>query len=161
VRAREADPLSAYGGIVALNRPLDVATATAIVSTFIEAVVAPGVDEEARPILARKTNMRVLTAPLDPELTYGVDVRSVLGALLLQLPDRVTEARHPWTEASNLLKVVTKRQPTADEWNALRFAWRVCAHVKSNTVIFTDAQRTLGDWCRSDEPRRLRSTSRS
>jgi phosphoribosylaminoimidazolecarboxamide formyltransferase/IMP cyclohydrolase len=87
--------------------------------------------------------MRVLTAPLDPELTYGVDIRSVLGALLLQLPDRVTEARHPWREASNLLKVVTKRQPTADEWEALRFAWRVCAHVKSNTVIFTDARRTL------------------
>jgi len=143
VRARDADPLSAYGGIVALNRPVDVAAATAIVSTFIEAVVAPGVDDEARPILARKTNMRVLTAPLDPELTYGVDIRSVLGALLLQVPDRVTEARHSWSDASNLLKVVTKRQPTAEEWEALRFAWRVCAHVKSNTVIFTDAQRTL------------------
>jgi phosphoribosylaminoimidazolecarboxamide formyltransferase/IMP cyclohydrolase len=143
VRARDADPLSAYGGIVAVNRPIDAAAATAIVSTFIEAVIAPAVDEDAKPILARKANMRVLTAPLDPELIYGVDVRSVLGALLLQLPDRVIEARQPWSEAANLLKVVTKRQPTAAEWEALRFAWRVCAHVKSNTVIFTDAQRTL------------------
>jgi phosphoribosylaminoimidazolecarboxamide formyltransferase/IMP cyclohydrolase len=145
VRAREADSLAAFGGIVALNRPIDAATAEAIVSTFIEAVIAPGLELDARPILARKANMRVVIAALDPNLFYGVDVRSVLGALLVQLPDRVVEARQPWTPTSlpDGVKVVTARTPSPAEWEALRFAWRVCAHVKSNTVLFTDAQRTL------------------
>ena len=145
VRARDADSRAAFGGIVALNRPIDAATAEAIVSTFIEAVIAPSVDAEARGILARKTNMRVVVADLDPSRFYGLDVRSVLGALLVQVPDRVAEARQPWGggSGSSDLKVVTKRSPTAEEWEALRFAWRICAHVKSNTVIFTDASRTL------------------
>jgi phosphoribosylaminoimidazolecarboxamide formyltransferase/IMP cyclohydrolase len=145
VRAREADPLAAYGGIVAVNRPLDRAAAEAIASTFIEAVIAPGLELDAREVLQRKPNMRVIVAALDAELIYGVDLRSVLGALLVQFPDRVIEARHPWAEGSAFegIKVVTRRAPSAAEWEALRFAWRVCAHVKSNTVIFTDAQRTL------------------
>ena len=144
-RARDADSLSAFGGIVALNRPLDIPTAEAIVSTFIEAVLAPGVEEAARPILARKKNMRVINADLDPTRFYGLDIRSVLGAVLVQWPDRVSEARQPWSAAAeiDMLRVVTTRAPTADEWEALRFAWRICAHVKSNTVIFTDTQRTL------------------
>jgi phosphoribosylaminoimidazolecarboxamide formyltransferase/IMP cyclohydrolase len=151
VRARDADSLAAYGGIVSLNRPIDVATAQAIVSTFIEAVIAPSVDEAAREILAKKTNMRVVVADFggsDGAQAFrpaDVELRSILGAMLAQERDVVAEARQPWTPASlpDGLKVVTKRQPTADEWAALRFAWRVCAHVKSNTVIFTDAQRTL------------------
>jgi phosphoribosylaminoimidazolecarboxamide formyltransferase/IMP cyclohydrolase len=145
VRARDADSLAAFGGIVALNRPVDAATAEAIVSTFIEAVIAPEIEPDARPILARKTNMRVVVAPLDAGRSYGIDMRSVLGALLVQVPDRVVEARQPWREGAlpDGIRVVTKRAPRADEWSALRFAWRVCAHVKSNTVIFTDAQRTL------------------
>ena len=145
VRAREADPLAAYGGIVAVNRPIDRAAAEAIASTFIEAVIAPGLELDAREVLQRKPNMRVIVTALDPELIYGVDLRSVLGALLVQFPDRVIEARHPWAEGSAFegIKVVTRRAPSAAEWEALRFAWRVCAHVKSNTVIFTDAQRTL------------------
>jgi len=69
------------------------------------------------------------------------DVRSVLGAVLVQDGDRVVEAAAPWP--SNDLRVVTSRQPTSQEWTALRFAWRLCAHVKSNTVIFTNANRTL------------------
>jgi phosphoribosylaminoimidazolecarboxamide formyltransferase/IMP cyclohydrolase len=145
VRAREADPLAAYGGIVAVNRPIDRAAAEAIASTFIEAVIAPGLELDARDVLQRKPNMRVIVTALDPELIYAVDLRSVLGALLVQFPDRVIEARHPWTDGSAFegIKVVTRRAPSAAEWEALRFAWRVCAHVKSNTVIFTDAQRTL------------------
>src|SRR5262245_26541770 len=145
VRAREADSLAAYGGIVALNRPIDRAAAEAIASTFIEAVIAPGIELDAREVLQKKPNMRVVIAALDPELIYGVDLRSVLGALLVQFPDRVIEARHPWADGSMLegIKVVTRRAPSAEEWEALRFAWRVCAHVKSNTVIFTDAKRTL------------------
>jgi phosphoribosylaminoimidazolecarboxamide formyltransferase/IMP cyclohydrolase len=145
VRAREADSLSAYGGIVALNRTLDVAAAEAIVSTFIEAVVVPGVDEAARPILAKKTNMRVVVADFATLRSAGVEYRSILGAMLAQERDFVAEARAPWSPEAmpEGVRVVTKRQPTAAEWEALRFAWRVCAHVKSNTVIFTDAQRTL------------------
>jgi len=147
VRARDADSLAAFGGIVALNRPIDAATADAIVSTFIEAVIAPSVDTVARDVLARKANMRVVTADLTPFKSGGVGVefRSIVGAMLMQERDVVGEAQQRWTAASlpDGLRVVTKRQPTDDEWEALRFAWRVCAHVKSNSVIFTDARRTL------------------
>src|SRR5438093_1574272 len=145
VRARDADSFAAFGGVVALNRPIDVATAEAIVSTFIEAVIAPSVDIAARDILARKTKLRVVTADVAPFKGGGVELRSVLGATLLQERDVVAEAERSWSGASlpEGLRVVTKRQPTDDEWAALRFAWRVCAHVKSNSVIFTDARRTL------------------
>jgi len=144
VRAREADSLAAYGGIVALNRPIDVATASAIVSTFIEAVIAPSVDAAAREVLAKKANMRVVTADFGA-LVSAVDLRSILGAVLSQERDAVAEARQPWTAATlpDGLRVATRRQPSAEEWEALRFAWRICAHVKSNAVIFTDASRTL------------------
>ena len=144
VRAREADPLAAFGGIVGLNRPIDAATAEAIVATFIEAVVAPSVADEARPILARKGNMRVVVADLGTLAAGGLELRSVLGAVLAQARDVVTEARGEWTpQGAGDLKIVTTRAPTSDEWTALRFAWRVCAHVKSNTVVFTGADRTL------------------
>jgi phosphoribosylaminoimidazolecarboxamide formyltransferase/IMP cyclohydrolase len=142
VRAREADPLAAFGGIIGLNRPLDEATAKAIVSTFIEAVIAPAVDDAARAVLATKANMRIVTADFTKlAADAGSEMRSILGAVLVQARDRVVEAAAAWPAGD--LKVVTKRQPTAEEWQALRFAWRVCAHVKSNTVIFTAADRTL------------------
>ena len=142
VRARDADALAAFGGIVGLNRAIDAATAQAIVSTFIEAVITPAVDEEARRILASKANMRVVVANLG-QMTHdrGRELRSILGAVLMQSRDRVAEASQPWP--SGELRVVTKRQPTAEEWRALRFAWRICAHVKSNTIIFTSADQTL------------------
>jgi phosphoribosylaminoimidazolecarboxamide formyltransferase/IMP cyclohydrolase len=145
LRARDADSLAAFGGIVALNRPIDVPAAQAIASTFIEAVIAPSVDAAARDVLGRKTNMRVVTADFTPAGSGGVECRSILGAMLMQERDLVAEARQPWIAGSlpEGLRVVTKRQPTAGEWAALRFAWRVCAHVKSNAVIFTDARRTL------------------
>ena len=117
-------------------------------STFIEAVIAPGVDEDARPILAAKANMRVVIADLSTgdEGAGRREVRSILGAMLVQQRDEVIEARSPWnakTFAAAGLKVATKRAPSEAEWGALRFAWRICAHVKSNAVIFTDASRTL------------------
>jgi phosphoribosylaminoimidazolecarboxamide formyltransferase / IMP cyclohydrolase len=169
VRAREADALSAFGGIVSVNRPLDAETARALTSTFIEAVIAPSLDDAARQILAAKANMRVVTADYAALLTPSVfgpdDMRTFLGGHLIQERDRVVEAGVAWPiddqaaggpphddpVASAFLRkpgeayptVVTKRPPTAEEWKALRFAWRVCAHVKSNTVIFTAADRTL------------------
>jgi phosphoribosylaminoimidazolecarboxamide formyltransferase/IMP cyclohydrolase len=147
VRAREADPLSAFGGIVGLNRPIDVETARALTATFIEAVIAPALSEEGKSVLASKQNMRVITTDFakvyEPIMNQEArEMRSFLGGFLLQQPDRVTEATDPWP-AADFPKVVTKRQPTADEWTALRFAWRVCAHVKSNTIVFTSADRTL------------------
>ena len=148
VRARDADPLAAFGGIVGLNRPIDVATAEALVSTFIEAVVAPSVEPAAAGVLARKANMRVVTADFrgaGQAEASDLEFRSILGAMLVQQRDRVAEAERPWTAGSlpDGMRVVTARQPTAEEWEALRFAWRVGAHVKSNTIIFTDATRTL------------------
>ena len=146
VRARDADSLAAFGGIVGLNRAVDVPTAEAIASTFIEAVIAPAVEDRARPLLARKANMRVVTADFDALREGGIELRSILGAMLAQERDLVAEAQRPWgtaTASADGPRVATKRQPTAAEWAALRFAWRVAAHVKSNTIIFTDAQRTL------------------
>jgi phosphoribosylaminoimidazolecarboxamide formyltransferase/IMP cyclohydrolase len=142
VRAREADPLSAFGGIVGLNRPIDAETAKALTGTFIEAVIAPGIDDPAAvlAILAAKPNLRVVTASFD-----GVsprDVRTILGAWLVQAADRVTEAHVAWPAGAEP-KVVTRRAPSADEWAALRFAWRVCAHVKSNTILFASPTATL------------------
>jgi phosphoribosylaminoimidazolecarboxamide formyltransferase / IMP cyclohydrolase len=143
VRAREADSLAAFGGIVGLNRPIDVETAKAITSTFIEAVIAPAVEDDARPILAKKVNMRVVIVDFDVlRAATTPEMRSILGAVLVQQRDVVSEAYSEWPGSGNL-HVVTRRQPTDEEWRALRFAWRVCAHVKSNAVIFTAHDRTL------------------
>jgi phosphoribosylaminoimidazolecarboxamide formyltransferase/IMP cyclohydrolase len=141
VAARDADALSAFGGIVGLNRIIDVDAAGAIVSTKIDAVVAPGATDEALAVLSSKSQMRVVVADLSAAALDGVELRSILGGVLAQTRDRVVEAAGPWPDPG--IKVVTKRQPTDAEWRALRFAWRVCAHVKSNTVIFTGEARTL------------------
>ena len=158
VRAREADPLSAFGGIVGLNRPIDADTARALTSTFIEAVIAPKLEEGSREILAVKQNLRVITTDFskvyEPIMNQEPrEMRSFLGGVLVQEPDRVTEARDAWPPPlpppgatagqGPVIRVVTKRSPTPDEWTALRFAWRVCAHVKSNTIVFTGSDRTL------------------
>ncbi len=151
VRARDADALSAFGGIVGLNRRLDVETARAIASTFIEAVIAPGIDDEALAALSAKKNLRVVVADLARAFDRGsrrFDVRSIFDGLLVQDRDAVVEASMPWPAPSDAaaaagLRVVTRREPTPEEWRSLRFAWRVCAHVKSNAVIFTGADRTL------------------
>jgi phosphoribosylaminoimidazolecarboxamide formyltransferase/IMP cyclohydrolase len=150
VRAREADALAAFGGIVALNRSIDAVAANALVSTFIEAVCAPAVDADARAILAKRPNMRVVVparvvsdeeARAREGTIADLELRSILGGILMQTRDYVREAHQPWPSAD--LTVVTRREPTSEEWSALRFAWRICAHVKSNTVLFTSADRTL------------------
>ena len=142
VRAREADALSAFGGIVGLNRAVDEDTARALTSTFIEAVIAPSIDTAARTILAGKPNLRVVTTSWETAAGAREEMRSFLGGILQQDRDAVTEAVDPWPGAE-FPRVVTKRAPSAEEWTALRFAWRVCAHVKSNAVIFTAPDRTL------------------
>jgi phosphoribosylaminoimidazolecarboxamide formyltransferase/IMP cyclohydrolase len=149
MRARDADALAAFGGIVGMNREIDEATARAVIATFIEAVVAPAVSPEAVPILQSKPNMRVVTGDFTTLRgpAHARELRSILGALLVQQRDEVLEARAQWPPdadepSTGAVKVVTRRQPTTEEWQALRFAWRVAAHVKSNTVIFTDHQQT-------------------
>jgi phosphoribosylaminoimidazolecarboxamide formyltransferase/IMP cyclohydrolase len=144
IRAREADALSAFGGIVGLNRPLDVETARALTATFIEAVIAPGLTDSAEvlAVLGTKANLRVVTGTFDDAGTR--DARSILGAWLVQTRDRVTEAATAWPESGTTgPRVVTRRAPTAPEWAALRFAWRVAAHVKSNAIVFTGTDVTL------------------
>jgi phosphoribosylaminoimidazolecarboxamide formyltransferase/IMP cyclohydrolase len=143
-RARDADAVSAFGGIVGLSRPIDADTARALTQTFIEAVVAPGIaSADALAVLGGKPNMRVVTALFDEE--DEVEARSILGAFLVQSRDRVREAGVEWP-SSDGPRVVTRRAPTPEEWRALRFAWRVCAHVKSNTVVFStpDASVAIG-----------------
>ncbi len=145
IRARDADSLAAFGGIVGLNRSIDVDTARAIASTFIEAVSAPSIEDEAHTFLQAKPNMRVVVPdavqlPATPSAEV-LEMRSIVGGVLVQTRDVVREAHAPWP--SQGLNVVTRRQPTPQEWLALRFAWRICAHVKSNTVIFTTHDRTL------------------
>ncbi|HZS15924.1 MAG TPA: bifunctional phosphoribosylaminoimidazolecarboxamide formyltransferase/IMP cyclohydrolase [Candidatus Dormibacteraeota bacterium] len=127
VRAYECDPRSAFGGIVALNRPLDAGAAAEIAKTFLEAVVAPEVTPEAAAILSRKERLRVLQVDR-PSGAADLDVRSIDGGLLVQTADRVVVDR-------STMQVMTRRPPTEEEWEQLLLAWRVCRHVKSNAVV--------------------------
>ena len=138
-KARECDPVSAYGGVVGFNRPVGAETAREIAATFFEAVIAPGFDKDARKILSAKANLRVLETT--GEFRWGTDsgfeMKKVSGGLLLQGRDRhVLDPSH--------LKVATKRSPTPEELEALLFAWKVCKHVKSNAIVYALKDRTVG-----------------
>jgi phosphoribosylaminoimidazolecarboxamide formyltransferase/IMP cyclohydrolase len=137
-RAYKTDPTSAFGGIIAFNRPLTAATARAIVDRqFVELIIAPDVEPEALEICARKENVRVLTTGgLSPD-NVRHEYRSVSGGLLVQTRDAgmVTKAD---------LKIVTQRQPTAAELDDLLFAWQVCKYVKSNAIVYAQELATLG-----------------
>ncbi len=136
--ALRCDPTSAFGGIVALNRTLDAATAERIAAIFTEVIIAPDVDADARAILARKKNLRLLlTGGLPDPAALGITVRSVSGGFLAQSRDagRVDPAT---------LRVVTQRAPTAAELADLVFAFRVCKHVKSNAIVYAKGAATVG-----------------
>lgn len=138
LKARECDPVSAFGGIVGFNRIVDAAAAQELTSTFLEAVIAPGYDEEALAIFTAKKNVRVMQVPLlNGQPQTGYDLKRVVGGLLLQ-------GRDLGMVAATDCKVVTERQPTAEELAALDFAWRVCKHVKSNAIVFTSKDQTVG-----------------
>jgi len=138
VRARATDPVSAFGGIVALNRGVDLATAEELSSTFLEAVVAPGFDPKAIEILVQKKGLRLMKIddPAPPPWS-GFNLCRVLGGLLVQDWDREGEA-------SLELRVVTERPPTEREIEALRFAWIVAKHVKSNAIVLARDEALLG-----------------
>jgi phosphoribosylaminoimidazolecarboxamide formyltransferase / IMP cyclohydrolase len=135
-KAFDADSTSAFGGIVALNRPIDAATASELTKTFLECVVAPSCDIEAQEILAKKSNVRVLTLA---DLSSGPQdtVKAIAGGFLVQTSDDIIADTSQW-------QVVTERQPTPDELAELLFAWKVCKHVKSNAIVVTSDRTTLG-----------------
>jgi len=131
--AIEADPVSAFGGIVGANRTFDAASAKLIADMFLEVIVAPGFDDEAKEILAKKKNLRLVTTALTQ--ARG-DYRSAAGGILVQHADRVG-GRDAW-------KVVTERQPTPEELDGLEFAWILCAFVKSNAIVLTNESQSVG-----------------
>ncbi len=137
-RALACDPVSAFGGIVAVNRTLDAAAAEKIFSMFSEVIVAPDADEAARAILARKKNLRLLlTGGLPDPAATGLNFRSVAGGFLAQ-------TRDAGRVRAEQLRVVTRRVPTDAELADLLFAFRVCKHVKSNAIVYARDGATVG-----------------
>ncbi|BDG07151.1 bifunctional phosphoribosylaminoimidazolecarboxamide formyltransferase/IMP cyclohydrolase [Anaeromyxobacter paludicola] len=142
-RARACDPVSAFGGIVALNRAVDAAAAKELTDLFLECVIAPGYDDEARALLAAKKNLRLLAAPRLAEPRQGWkrrpeearELRSIPGGLLVMDRDLGAVRREE-------CRVMTKRAPTEQEWRDLLFAWKVVKHVKSNAIVFAQGDRT-------------------
>ncbi len=136
-KAYEADPTSIFGGIVALNREVDAETAQLLHEIFLEIVIAPSFTQEALEILTSKKNIRLLTIPFGDDNVNEKVLTSVEGGLLVQDADHFT-----LEEAT--VTIPTKRQPTEEEWAALKLGWNVVKHVKSNAIVVTDSQMTLG-----------------
>ena len=137
-RAWECDPISAFGGILAFNRRVDAQAARKLAAVFVEAIIAPGFEGDAKKILAPKSNLRLM----DMDTTgihkvAGFDLRRVMGGLLAQEWD----LHHLDREKC---EVVTRRKPSEDEWKALLLAWTVAKHVKSNAIVFANATQTVG-----------------
>ncbi|OKH24193.1 bifunctional phosphoribosylaminoimidazolecarboxamide formyltransferase/IMP cyclohydrolase [Hydrococcus rivularis NIES-593] len=135
-KAFNADSTSAFGGIVALNQPIDAATAKALTKTFLECIVAPGCESEAQEILATKSNLRVLILP---DLKSGPKhtAKVIAGGILVQASDDVIDSPDSW-------QIVTQKQPTPEQMAELLFAWKVAKHVKSNAIVVTKNRATLG-----------------
>ena len=137
-KALRCDPVSAFGGIVALNRKLDAAAATEIVKIFTEVIIAPDADEDAIALVAAKKNLRLLlTGGLPDPRAKGLSLRTVAGGFLVQGRDNAVVDDME-------LKVVTRRQPTRDELDNLKFAFRVAKHVKSNAIVYVKDLATVG-----------------
>ncbi len=144
--AHECDPISAFGGIIGLNRPVDVATAEAIHESHFDAIIAPDYDEDALALLEHKRKNIILVAthrPIGPltdrdrDTFADVEVRRVSGGVLLQTPNRV-----PDQDVKR--DVVTDRAPTEEEWRGLLFAWKSVKHVKSNAIVLARGSATVG-----------------
>ncbi|HAP76089.1 MAG TPA: bifunctional phosphoribosylaminoimidazolecarboxamide formyltransferase/IMP cyclohydrolase PurH, partial [Acidimicrobiaceae bacterium] len=135
VQANACDPVSAFGGIVAVNRPVTVAMAEALAPVFTEVVVAPGYEPGALEVFAKKGNLRVLTA----RQPFGspFDMRSIDGGLLVQQVDTVSPDRSGW-------QVVSTTEPTPEQWADLEFAWHVCAAVSSNAIVVAKDRQAFG-----------------
>ncbi len=134
-RAFAGDPVSAFGGIAAFNRPVDLAAAREVEQTFYEIVIAPGYDDDALALLKRKRDLRILTVSPAEARHPSLDFRRVKGGLLVQTED---------SEDSVNLRTVTKREPTKEEEADLLFAWRAVKHIKSNAIVLVKDQTLLG-----------------
>jgi phosphoribosylaminoimidazolecarboxamide formyltransferase/IMP cyclohydrolase len=135
-KAFATDPTSAFGGIIAVNRPLDAVTAQAISKQFVEVIIAPKIAPDALAVFAQKANIRVLEVPLAPGAN-AYDIKRVGGGVLVQTPDGMNVA-------PSQLKVVTRRKPTDAQMADLLFAWRVAKFVKSNAIVFCSNGQTMG-----------------
>jgi phosphoribosylaminoimidazolecarboxamide formyltransferase/IMP cyclohydrolase len=138
LKALACDPVSAFGGVLAFNRVVDVATAEEVAKLFVECITAPGFEEKAKSIFAAKKNLRLLELPaggLEPG--RELHLKRILGGMLVQQPD-LGEVK------DGELRTVTKRAPTPEEMSMMRFAWKVSKHVKSNAIVFAKDGATLG-----------------
>jgi phosphoribosylaminoimidazolecarboxamide formyltransferase / IMP cyclohydrolase len=138
LKALAGDPISAFGGVLAFNREVDASTAEEVAKLFVECIVAPSFDEKAKSIFAAKKNLRLLELPpggLEPQ--RELQLNRILGGMLVQQPDlgEISDSD---------LRTVTKRVPSPDEMRTMRFAWKVCKHVKSNAIVFARDGATLG-----------------
>ncbi len=131
-----SDPVSAFGGVIAVNRVMDSASVEALGELFVECIAAVGFDDGARALLSKRKNARLVSMGNAPART-GRELRTVAGGFLSQSPDSGDPAGTEW-------KVVSKRQPTDAELAALRFAWKACTHVKSNAIVFARGTATVG-----------------
>jgi phosphoribosylaminoimidazolecarboxamide formyltransferase/IMP cyclohydrolase len=137
-QAFACDPMSAYGGIIALNRKVDKATAEKLHQQFIEVLIAPGYDDDALAVLTQKQNIRILEDQERRLPALGEpDIRQVTGGLLVQDRDNSRDERET-------MEVVTERRPTEEQWSDLLFAWRVARHVKSNAIVLARGLATVG-----------------
>jgi phosphoribosylaminoimidazolecarboxamide formyltransferase/IMP cyclohydrolase len=130
-----SDPVSAFGGVVAVNTPVDGPAAEAMAEVFTEVVIAPEFDDDARRAFGARKNLRLIQAP--PASLPLLDVRPIEGGALVQEADRVRETREE-------MKVTSRREPTDEEWRALLFAWTVAARVKSNAIVLASGTATVG-----------------
>ncbi|MEY2959571.1 MAG: phosphoribosylaminoimidazolecarboxamide formyltransferase/IMP cyclohydrolase [Actinomycetota bacterium] len=135
VKANACDPVSAFGGIVAVNRTVTRAMAEQLAGVFTEVVVAPAHDDDALEVLLAKENMRVISAQAPAEWPY--DLKPLDGGFIVQQPDPVSLDRSQW-------RVVTEAQPTGGQWDDLVFAWGVCASVTSNAIVFAKGRQAFG-----------------
>jgi len=138
LKALACDPVSAFGGVLAFNREVDAATAEEVAKLFVECIAAPGFAGRTKEIFAAKKNLRLLELPpggLEPE--RGLQLKRILGGMLVQQPDsgELTDSE---------LRTVTKRGPTVEEMQTMRFAWKVAKHVKSNAIVFAKDGATIG-----------------
>jgi phosphoribosylaminoimidazolecarboxamide formyltransferase/IMP cyclohydrolase len=131
IAARDVDPISAYGSIVAFNRKVDEETARELTLTFVEVVIAPGYSKEALSLFTRKENVRILVLP---PAVPDMELRTIDGGILVQITPAYQET---W-------KVVTRRTPDQKELQSLEFAWKVCKATRSNAIVFSSARKTLG-----------------
>lgn len=136
-KAYQADPVSAFGGIIGLNREVDVTTAVQISKLFAEAVIAPGYTKDALDLLTKKQNIRLLVAEKLQLDCKQVDIKTVSGGMLVQDKDTIADNCQD-------MKVVTKIQPSSEEWEQLLLAWKVVKHVKSNAIVIANDNQTVG-----------------